>query len=289
MIAAFILFLREGLEASLIVGILMAVLRQLGQTRHKPAVWIGTILAIVASLALGLLLYFTAGALQEFQMVFKTMTFVVAVIILTWMTFWMQRHSRTLKQELLEKAGTVGSGLALGLLAFSTVGRAGVETAVFSLAFIFQTNGILFLIGGLLGTLVAIALGVMVYGFGYRLNYRIFFRVMGLLLIILAAGLLSNTIQSLQNIGWLPLTSPLWSTANVLSELDGLGNILHTFLGYSDSPTIFQVGGYLAYLLIAGGFFWYQTRQPVKRASTSAALPSSQVSGAQIQGQGTSN
>lgn len=290
MVAAFILFLREGLEASLIVGILMAMLRQLGQTKHRFAVWLGTILAIIASIALGALLYFTAGALQEFQMAFKTITFIVAVIILTWMTFWMQKHSRTMKQELLEKASAVGSGLALGLLAFSTVGREGVETAVFSLAFIFQTDGLLFLVGGLLGTLVAVVLGVLVYGFGYRLNYRIFFRVMGLLLLILAAGLLSNTIQSLQNIGWLPFTNPLWSTADVLSELDGVGNILHTFLGYSDSPTLFQVAGYLTYLLIAGGLFWLQTRRPVRQQKPAPGVDApGEVQGAQLQGQGTAS
>ncbi|MBO0779107.1 MAG: FTR1 family protein [Ktedonobacteraceae bacterium] len=259
---AFILFLREGLEASLIVGILMAVLKQLGQTKYRLAVWLGVILAVIASIALGTLLYITAGALQQFLLVFKAVTFVIAVIILTWMTFWMQQHSRTMKKEMLEKASKAGSGLALGLLAFSTVGREGVETAVFSLAFIFQTNGLAFIIGGLLGSLVAIALGVLVYGFGYRLNYRVFFRVMGLLLIVLAAGLLSNTVESLQGLGWLPFMAPLWSTGDVLNQADGLGNVLHTFLGYSDSPTLLQIGAYLAYLLVTGVLFWHLTNRP---------------------------
>jgi len=265
MLVAFLLFLREGLEASLIIGILMAVLRQLGQRDQIVTVWLGVGMAIVASIGLGIVLYITAGAFQGFLLTFKAITFLFAVIIMTWMTFWMQQHSRTMKQELLAKASVAGSGLALALLAFSTVGREGVETVIFSLAFIFQTDGLSFIIGGVLGTLVAVGLGVMVYGFGYRLNYRVFFRVMGLLLMVLAAGLLSNTIQSLQSVGWLPFMEPLWNTGDMLSEVSGLGNILHTFLGYSDSPTLIQVVGYLAYLLVAGGLFWWQTRKQPAR------------------------
>lgn len=264
MLVAFILFLREGLEASLIVGILMAILRQTGLRKYMLSVWVGVFLAVLASGALGLLLYESAGLFQNILLTFKAITFLVAVVILTWMTFWMQQHSRTMKQEMLNRIGSTSSALALGLLAFSTVGREGVETVIFSLAFLFQSDGLSFLLGGVLGTLAAVVLGVLVYGFGYRLNYRLFFRIMGLLLIILAAGLLSNTIQSFQSTGWLPFMEPLWYTGDVLSELDGLGNILHTFLGYTDSPTFLQIIGYAAYLLIAGGLFWRQTRKPVK-------------------------
>src|SRR5882724_9504456 len=98
MLVAFILFLREGLEASLVVGILMAILRQLGLNQYRSSVWLGIALAIFASIALGVILYVTAGTLQSLLMVFKAVTFLVAVLILTWMTFWMQEHSRTLKQ-----------------------------------------------------------------------------------------------------------------------------------------------------------------------------------------------
>lgn len=274
MLVAFILFLREGLEASLIVGILMAILQQTGQRRYMSAVWVGVVLAVLASGGLGFLLYESASLFQGVLLTFKAITFLVAVVIITWMTFWMQQHSRTMKQEMLNQIGSTSSALALGLLAFSTVGREGVETVIFSLSFLFQSDGLSFLLGGVLGTLVAVALGVLVYGFGYRLNYRLFFRIMGLLLIVLAAGLLSNTIQSFQATGWLPFTEPLWYTGDVLSELDGLGNILHTFLGYTDSPTLLQIIGYVAYLLIAGGLFWWQTRKPVKRAPASTSSES---------------
>ena len=118
MLVAFVLFLREGLEASLIVSILFAALRQLGQMEKARAVWTGVGLAIVASLLGGVALYLTVRNYDgsTFQTIFETITYLVAVVLLTTMTFWMQQHSRTLKREIVAKAGLAGSGLALGLL-----------------------------------------------------------------------------------------------------------------------------------------------------------------------------
>src|SRR5438270_2156862 len=200
MVAAFVLFLREGLEASLIVSILFAALRQLGQTQRFRAVWTGVIVAVLASLLGGIVLYVT---IQEyvgstFQTIFETITYLLAVVLLTSMTFWMQQHSRSLKREITAKASAAGSGLALGLVAFSTVGREGLETGVFTLAFAFQTNGVVLLFGALLGLLASLGLSFLIYRLGYRLDFRIFFRVMGILLIFFAAGLLADAVQNMQ-------------------------------------------------------------------------------------------
>ena len=265
MIAAFVLFLREGLEASLIVSILFAALRQLGQTRQARAVWIGVILAVLCSLLGGIALYVTVHSYagSTFQTIFETITYLLAVVLLTTMTFWMQKHSRSLKKDITAKASLAGSGFALGLLAFTTVGREGLETAVFMLAFAFTTNGLLLLLGALLGLLASVGLSFMVYRLGYRLDYRIFFRVMGILLLIFAAGLLGNAVQNMQELGWVPFgTTILWNTAHFLSEDSTLGNILHTFLGYAETPTILQGAIYAAYLLIVGSIFVRMTRKP---------------------------
>ena len=265
MIATFVLFLREGLEASLIVSILFAALRQLDQMQKARAVWIGVILAIVASLLGGIALYVTVHNYvgTTFQTIFETITYLVAVIILTSMTFWMQKHSRSLKSEITAKASASGSAFALGLLAFSTVGREGLETAVFTLAFAFRTNALLLLIGALLGLIAAIGLCVMIYRLGYRLDFRIFFRVMGILLLFFAAGLLGDAVQNMQQLGWITFgTTPLWNTAHFLSDDSTLGDILHTFLGYAEAPTILQGFVYALYLLIAGGIFTWLTRKP---------------------------
>jgi len=265
MVAAFVLFLREGLEASLIVSILFAALRQLGQMHQARAIWTGVILAVLASLLGGTALYVTIHEYNgsTFQTIFETITYVVAVVLLTTMTFWVQKHSRSLKKDITAKASMAGSGFALALLAFTTVGREGLETAIFMLAFAFKTNGVLLLLGALLGLLVSLGLCVLVYRLGYKLDFRLFFRVMGILLLIFAAGLLGNAVQNIQELGWISFgTAPLWNTAHFLSEDSTLGDILHTFLGYAETPTILQGLLYATYLLVVGTIFVRMTRKP---------------------------
>jgi high-affinity iron transporter len=274
MLATFILFLREGLEASLIISILFAVLRQLGQMHQARAVWTGVGLAVLCSLLGGLAIYFTIRTYDgsTFQTIFETITYLVAVVILTSMTFWMQKHSRLLKKEITAKASVAGSGFALGLLAFTTVGREGLETAIFTLAIAFQTNGLLLLLGALLGLLAALVLCVFIYRLGYRLDFRVFFRIMGIVLIFFAAGLLGDAVQNMQQLGWLPFgTAALWNTSHLLSEDSTIGDILHTFLGYAEAPTVLQAFFYGAYLLIVGGIFARITRKPLPPRPNPAA------------------
>ena len=278
MVATFVLFLREGLEASLIVSILLAALRQLGQMEKARAVWAGVGLAALVSLLGGIALYITIHDYvgSTFQTVFETITYLIAVVLLTSMTFWMQKHSRSLKREITAKASVAASGLALGLLAFTTVGREGLETAVFTLAFAFQTSGLYLLLGAALGLLASIVLCILIYRLGYRLDFRVFFRVMGILLLIFAAGLLADAIQNMQALGWIAFaTTPIWNTAHILSEDSTLGDILHTFVGYAEAPSVLQAVMFAAYLLVAGGIFARLTRKPVvpPRASAATTTP----------------
>ena len=275
MIATFVLFLREGLEASLIVSILFAALRQLDQMGKARAVWIGVGLAALGSLLGGLALYVFVHKYADttFQIIFETITYLVAVVLLTTMTFWMQKHSRSMKREITARASAAGSGFAFGLLAFTTVGREGLESAFFTLAFAFQTNAVLLLTGALLGVLSAVGLCVLIYRVGYRLDYRIFFRVMGILLLFFAAGLLSDAVQNMQQLGWLSFgMAPLWNTSHFLSENSVIGDLLHGIIGYAEAPTILQGLLYITYLLIAGGIFAWMTRKPtVGKPATSSA------------------
>ena len=281
MIATFVLFLREGLEASLVVSILFAALRQLDQMGKARAIWTGVGLAILGSLLGGLALYVFVHEYADttFQTIFETITYLVAVVLLTTMTYWVQIHSRTLKRDITARASVAGSGFALGLLAFTSVGREGLESAFFTLAFAFQTNAILLLSGALLGMLSAVGLCILIYKLGYRLDYRIFFRVMGILLLVFAAGLLSDAIQNMQHLGWLTIgTMPLWSTAHILSEDSVLGDLLHGLIGYAEAPTLLQGLFYTTYLLIAGGIFAWMTRKPGSgKPLTSAAAANKNV------------
>ena len=265
MVATFVLFLREGLEASLIVSMLFAALRQLDQMGKARAVWIGVGLAILGSLLGGLALYVFVHeyANTTFQTIFETITYLVAVVLLTTMTFWMQKHSRSMKREITTRASAAGSAFALGLLAFTTVGREGLESAFFTLAFAFQTNAILLLTGALLGMLSAVGLCVLIYRLGYRLDYRVFFRVMGILLLFFAAGLLSDAVQNMQQLGWITFgTTTLWNTSHILSEGSTLGDLLHGIIGYAEAPTILQGILYTTYLVTVGSFFAWMTRKP---------------------------
>ena len=285
MLATFVLYLREGLEASLIVSILYAALRQLNLQHQTRAIWTGVILAILGSLLGGIALYITIREYNgsTFQTIFETITYIVAVILLTAMTFWMQQHSRTLKKEISARASVAGSGFALGLLAFTSVGREGLESAVFTLAFAFNTNAAMLLLGGVLGVAASVALCVLIYRLGYRLDYRIFFRVMGIILLFFAAGLLGNAVLNMQELGWITFgTTHLWDVSRIafLSQDTPVGDLLHGLVGYTDAPTVLQAGAYLAFLLIAGSIFARMTRKPTtRRPATPQTLPSDAVTG----------
>lgn len=267
MIQTFVLFLREGLEASLIIGILLAALHQLGQTRQIRAVWIGSGLAILAALLGGVAVYNTIHEYEDttFAAVFEAITYLAAVILLTGVTFYMTTHSRTLKREITARASAAGSGFALGLLAFTTVGREALETAVFTLASAFNDGPVLVVLGALLGLLAAVGLCLLIYRLGYRLDFALFFRVMGVLLIVFAAGLLGSAVHEMQELGWLPFASQhLWNFSNVLSDEGAIGGVLHSLFGYSDNPTLLQGAFYTLYLLVAGTIFYRITQRPVQ-------------------------
>lgn len=278
LVASFVLFLREGLEASLIVSILFAALRQLGQLKQMRAVWIGIAAAVLVSLGGGAIIYATIREYDgsTFQTIFETVTYLVAVVLLTSMTFWLQSHSRSLKKELTSQASMAGSAFGLALLAFFTVGREGLETAVFSLALAFQTSGIWLLLGALLGLLTSLVFCWFIYRLGHRLDFRVFFRVMGILLLVFAAGLLANAVQNMQELGWISFgTAQLWNSAKFLSQDSTLGDILHAFIGYAEAPSVLQVALYIGYLLLAGSVFAWMTRKPSIPARS--AIPVSHI------------
>jgi high-affinity iron transporter len=263
-IPTFVIFLREGIEASMIVAILLAYLDRIGQRKHFRDVFAGVAAALVLIVAGGVAAYFLISQYSgsRVQTIFETITFLLAAAALTYMTFWMQRHSRTMSKDLEARSDAAlesHSRWGLGILSFTTVGREGVETMVFTLAIIFAstTKGTSshpsrwLLVGALAGLAVALVIAFLIYRAGAKINLKRFFQVLGILLMVFAAGLVADSVENLQKLGWLPGGSQhLWSTEHVLSESSAFGDVLHSLLGYASNPTVLQGIVWVLYLAI---------------------------------------
>jgi high-affinity iron transporter len=278
-VATFVIFLREGIEASMIVAVLLAALDRMGRREHFRDVFVGVALALVLVLIGGVAAYLTIKtyAGSRAQTIFETVTYLVAAVVLTYMTLWMRAHARTLSAELRARAAAALDRRArwgLGLLAFQAVGREGLETMVFTLAIVFASSVHGVLIGGAAGLVVSLAIAFGIYHLGKRLNVAAFFRVAGALLILFAAGILVDAVENLQQLGWVPwLTGTMWHTSHILSEDSTLGDIFHSFFGYAESPTVGQAVVYVVYLV--GAFSAFVGIKPRSRPQTSPVGASS--------------
>ena len=256
MLATLVIFLREGVEASMIIAILLAYLNRIGRREHFRDVFIGVGAALLLATSGGVAAYLTIRSYDgsRAQTIFETVTYLVAATVLTYMTFWMRKHARSLSKELRARADAALDGRArwgLGLLAFQAVGREGLETVVFTLAIIFSTSTAGALSGAVIGLAGSLGIAFVIYRLGHKLNLARFFTVIGVLLMVFAAGLLADAVENLQQLGWLPvLDAPMWHSARLLSEDSALGDVLHSFFGYSDAPTPMQVLIYAGYLSV---------------------------------------
>jgi high-affinity iron transporter len=205
MLSTFLIALREGLEASLIVGILVAYLVRSGRQKALLAIWAGVAAAAVLALGFGALLSFTSANLSDRgEQLFAGTTSILAVGLVTWMVFWMKRSARAIAQELhgkVEHALGMGS-FALALVAFLSVGREGLETSLFLYANFKTVNqDTAPLLGLIFGLAAAIALGTLIYKRSVKINISKFFRVTGVALIIVAGGVLIHGVNEFQSRG----------------------------------------------------------------------------------------
>ena len=278
--AALLITLREGLEAALIISILLAYLRQLGRADRNRLVWWGSALAAVVSLvAAGVI--FAIG--REFEgraeEIFEGLVSLTAVGVLTWMIFWMRRQGVRLRSELQEKVDVAlsGGGPALAGLAFVVVVREGIETALFlfaaAKATAVETDGAgAQLVGAALGLAAAITLGALLYRGAVRLNVRTFFKVTGALILVVAAGLFAFAVHELQEAGLLPfLTATAYDLSGSFADDAGLGAILHALIGYQADPSLLAVIAWIGYLSLTGIFYFRPAGpMPDKRVTAAA-------------------
>jgi high-affinity iron transporter len=247
---------REGLEASLIVGIVLAYLAKTDNRRYFRIIWIGTAAAVALSIMLGAALFFTIGELEgRSEQIFEGFAMLAAVAVLTWMIFWMRKQARNIKSELedkLQSAIVAGSAFGLASVVFFAVLREGWETALFIFAVGESSTPLATGIGAVIGLVISISLGIALYMGSRRLNLRQFFTVTGILLIVFAAGLLAHAVHEFQEAGLLPETvEHVWNTNALIPEESHVGRFLTAFFGYNGDPSLLEVAVWLGYLVVA--------------------------------------
>ena len=280
MLPTFVIGLREGIEAALIVGIIAAYLRQRGRRDALRWVWLGVGLAAAVCLAVGVALHALERSLpQRQQEGLETIVAVVAIVFITYMVVWMRRHSRGIKKTLEEDASSAlarNTVSAFVAMAFFAVLREGFETAVFVLA-VFQSanNTTAAGSGVVLGLLLATILGYLLYRGGVRINLNRFFRVTGVVLVLVAAGLAASALHSAHEAGWF---NALQTRALDLSWLVAPGSVrsalLTGMLGLQPKPVIAEVGIWILYSIPFTLYVLWPARRRTGSSSGNRHVPS---------------
>ncbi|HEY3548454.1 MAG TPA: iron uptake transporter permease EfeU, partial [Propionicimonas sp.] len=279
----FLIGLREGLEASLIVSILIAYLVKSGRRDQLPKVWAGVAAAVAVSLGFGALLTFGPKGLSfaAQELIGGTLS-ILAVGLVTWMIFWMATASRTLASDLRKQVDAAADrpSWSLPLIAALAVGREGLETALFIWAATnasgaqgAPTGGPI--VGALFGLVVAVGLGYAMYAGAVRINLSKFFAVTGGFLIVIAAGVLAYGVHDLQEAGFLPgLNNLAYDVSAAIPPAGIIGTLLKGIFNFSAAATVLEVTVWVAYVAVVGTMFVRVVRrkaQPAPAAQPSAA------------------
>jgi high-affinity iron transporter len=274
---AFLIMLREGTEAALIVGIVASYLAQTDRRQWLPAVWVGIIAAIVGCIALAAVLEIAGTEFpQRQQEMFEGCVAVIAVLMLTSMVFWMRKAARSIASDLRASVDAALSrqgrgGFALATLAFLAVGREGLETIFFLSAIIQQSHGWSVLVGAALGLICAFGIGVGIYVGGTRINLRRFFQWTGVFIVFVAAGLLAGAVRAFHEAGiWNGLQGPTFDLSNALPADGVVGTLLGGFFGYQEAPTIGELVAYFGFLIPVLLLFFARERRPMAASPLSS-------------------
>ena len=279
MLPSFLLALREGIEAALIVGIVLGVLKKMNRLDRAPRVWLGVIAATALS-ALGAIVLNAVGAEFEgaAEQAFEGITMLIAAGVLTWMIFWMQRQGRRIQSGLeadVQTALTRRQDWALFSVAFFAVVREGLELALFLTAANFSTPEagvnapILGWLGGALGLIAAAIVGWLLFDTTARLNLRRFFQLTSILLIVFAAGLVGHAVHEFNELGWIPpVIDHLYDINSILPEDTTVGLFLKALFGYNGNPSLTETLGYVGYFVVIYFLTRWMDRRPVIAATS---------------------
>lgn len=297
MLANFLIGLREGLEAALVVGILIAYVVKIGRNDVLKRIWLGVGLAVIVALTLGAVLTFGAYGLSfEAQEAIGGSLSIVAVGFVSWMIFWMARTARTLAAGLREDVARhlEGAGWGLVLVAFLAVGREGIETALFIWAAVQATGETTFpLIGAGLGLVTAVVLGWLIYRGVLSINLSRFFTWTGAFLVIVAGGVLAYGVHDLQEAGILPgLYALAFDVSAVVPPSSWYGTLLTGIFNFSSATTWLQLIAWVAYVVPVLTIFLrstLRTQRPVAPVSAaSVPSPTAPRTGVRTSSQGVS-
>ena len=279
MLGNFLIGLREGLEAAIVVSILIAYLIKINRRDQIRSVWIGVGLALVLCIGFTAALAVTSTTLSDSaEEAFAGVVSLLAVGTVTWMIFWMKKAARALSGELrrgVDQALVTGAS-ALITLAFVAVAREGLETAIFIWSTI-QATGVTAgpVFGAILGLLTAVALGFLIYNQTVKLNISTFFRWTGVLLILVAAGVLMYAIHEFQELGWLPGEDNIaFDVSSTIPPESWYGSVLKGAINFTPAPSVLQVVAWFAYVIPVTVLYFLPPKQS---AETSESAPQEQA------------
>jgi high-affinity iron transporter len=275
----FVITLREGFEAALILGLIYTYLEKIGARREFRYVTVGAVLGVVASLVLGVMVTVLSGPLVDLGPdLIAAIVLFSASGMLTWHGWWMRRHALAVRGQLerqINAAKAKQQYWIVGVIAFTGVFREGAETVLFLWGLLTQVGtsvgSSLLALGGLLGVLSAIVLGVLVFHGARQLSLRRFFAWTSAFLLLLAAGLFSTGVGRLQGLGVLPAADTLWDTSAWLDDRSILGSLLAGLLGYRARPSTWEAAAYVAFLIVAGALIFWGSRDRQRSITGRAA------------------
>jgi high-affinity iron transporter len=281
MLAGFLLALREGIEAALIISIVLGMLKKMNRRDRAPVVWLGVAGAALLSVATAILLGAIGAAFAgPAEKAFEGFTMLFAAAVLTWMIFWMQKQGRQIQRGLesdVREALSGGQTAALFSIAFLAVLREGIELALFLTAVNFSSPGvggeapILGWLGGVLGLLAAILIGWLMYESAIKLNLRRFFQFTSIVLILFAAGLVGYAVHEFNELGWIPsVVEHVYDINPIIPEATTAGQFLKALFGYNGNPSLTEMLAYIGYFIIVFGSLSYFNRKSAAEARAAA-------------------
>jgi len=261
MLASFLLALREGIEAALIIGIIFGVLRKMNKADLKGVVWRAVAAAAGLSLLAAVILNVAGTEFEGMgEQIFEGFAMLLAAALLTWAIFWMRKQSRSVQKDIEEDVRAAADSTSTGTLfalSFLAVAREGLELSLFLLAARFTSTPLNTYFGAIFGLTTASLLGWLLFRSTIKLDIKQFFRITNIMLALFAAGLVGYGIHEFNEAGLIPaLIAPIYNINHLLDDNGPFGLLLKTLFGYNGNPSLSETIAYLGYFISLGLILW---------------------------------